>query len=154
MIYLEAPNKDQYDKEDYSFSLFLAGGITNCPDWQKDMLHLLADQSILIYSPRRKNFPIHNPNAAYEQIKWEFDYLAKADVISFWFCKEIMCPIVLYELGRWANTKKKIFVGVDPLYPRRQDVEIQLQLARPDIEIVYDINSLVDKIKAEGAQSV
>ena len=67
MIYQEAPNREKTSFP-YKKSLFLAGGITGCPDWQKEMIHLLNDEPILIYSPRRKNFPIHNPNAAYEQI--------------------------------------------------------------------------------------
>ena len=152
MIYIESPFEveDGYNKK----SIFLARGITGCPDWQANMVQLLNDLELIVFNPRRTNFPIHNPNAAREQIKWEFDYLAKSDIISFWFCKETMCPIVLYELGRWANSKKKIFIGMDPSYQRRQDVEIQTQLARPEIKIVYDLKDLSDQIKEVVVQFV
>jgi hypothetical protein len=31
-----------------SVDLFLAGGITNCPDWQAEAIKLLGDQDIVI----------------------------------------------------------------------------------------------------------
>ena len=53
-------------------TVFLAGGITGCSDWQQEMVELLADTEYLLANPRRKNFPIGNPEAAEEQIKWEW----------------------------------------------------------------------------------
>ena len=43
-------------------------------------------------------------------------------------------------------TSKPIFIGVDPKYQRRQDVEIQTKLARPEIEIVYSLEDLANQI--------
>lgn len=138
MIYVEAPNRITENK----VSLFLAGGITGCPDWQSEMVKSLDDLDIVVYNPRRKNFPIGDPDAAPKQIKWEYDMLRKSEIISFWFCKETMCPIVLFELGAWSMTGKPLTVGMDPKYERRQDVEIQLSLARPEIEIRYNLEEL------------
>ena len=128
-------------------SVFLAGGITGCPDWQQEMRQLLSDTDFILLNPRRSNFPIHDPNAARKQIAWEHNHLRKADSILFWFCKETIQPIVLYEIGAWSMTDKPIFIGVHPEYQRRQDVEIQTELARREVRIVYSLQKLADQIK-------
>jgi len=144
---IEAPSSNFLELK-YSFqSLFLAGGITGCPDWQRDLIAILDDVYIVLLNPRRKDFPIHDPSASMKQIKWEYDALRKADMISFWFPKETLCPIVLYELGAWSMTDKQIFIGVHPEYPRRQDVEIQTSLVRPEVEITYSLYDLANQIK-------
>lgn len=139
MIYVEALDKlvGTIDK-----SVFLAGGITGCPDWQQDMRRLLRDADLILLNPRRANFPIGDPDAAQEQIAWEHNHLREASAILFWFPCETLCPIVLYELGAWSMANKPIFVGVHPDYSRRRDVEIQTRLARPEVEIVYSLEDL------------
>ena len=128
-------------KEDGSVKLFLAGGITNCPDWQSEMINNLSDEKLTIFSPRRKNFPIDDPDAAEEQITWEYNWLKDADIISFWFSEGSMNPIVLYELGMWGNSRQiPIFIGVHPEYERKQDVIIQSTLAKPGMIIASSIN--------------
>ena len=97
MRYIEAVS--EYIRQEGDKSLFIAGGITDCPDWQQDIVKLLSDTDITLLNPRRSNFPIHDPNAALEQIAWEHEMLRCARAISFWFPKETICPIVLYELG-------------------------------------------------------
>lgn len=145
-FYVEAPNYigagglSYPDGKTFKTSIFLAGGITGCPDWQSDMRYMLYD--LIIFNPRRENFPIGDPNEALEQITWEHHYLRVADIILFWFPFDTLCPIVLYELGAWSMTEKPIFVGVHPDYKRRQDVEIQTKLARPDITIASSIQEL------------
>jgi len=130
-------------------SLFLAGGITGCENWQQEMRKFLNNVPIVLFNPRRKDFPIDDPSAAQAQIEWEFEYLRKASMILFWFPKETLCPIVLYELGSWSMTDKKIFVGIHPEYKRKQDVEIQTKLVREEIQIVYDLGTLSEQVIAE-----
>ena len=144
MKYLEAPNKYVRNGER---SVFLAGGITGCPDWQQEMVSLLGDTDLTLLNPRRANFPIGDKGAAFAQIKWEHEYLHLSDSILFWFCAETLCPIVLYELGAWSMTAKPIFVGVARGYARTQDVEIQTQLARPGVKINYSLQKLADEVK-------
>jgi hypothetical protein len=127
-------------------SLFLAGGITGCPDWQSQLIDLLADAPFDLFNPRRKNFPIQDPSAAAEQIAWEHRHLRQATAIAFWFAAEQLQPIVLYELGAWSMTRKQLFVGVHPAYQRRIDVEIQTRLARPEIRIVGSLEGLAEQI--------
>ena len=127
-------------------SLFLAGGITGCPDWQKEMIEKLKDSPLVLLNPRRASFPIEERNAAREQIEWEHIHLRKATAIAFWFPCETLNPIVLYELGAWSMTEKKLFVGVHPDYQRMQDVQIQTALARPDVQVVMSIDELARQI--------
>jgi len=147
MIYIESPNT--YTPKTLGLSkpkIFLAGGITNCPNWQEDMVKLLEDTDYILFNPRRENFPIHDPNAAFEQIKWEHNHLHYAYAILFWFPCETICPIVLYELGAWSMKDKPIFVGVHPDYQRKQDVEIQTKLVRPEVKIVYTLEELANQV--------
>ncbi|MBT3397685.1 hypothetical protein HOA55_03140 [archaeon] len=143
MKYIEAP--EIYGGKDKS--LFLAGGISNCPNWQEELANHLNNEDLVLLNPRRANFPINDSSAAEKQIQWEFNHLRKATAVSFWFPKETLCPIVLCELGAWSMTDKPLFIGIDPEYPRKQDVEIQTKLARPDIKIVYDLKSLSEQIR-------
>ena len=139
-------------EEGMGIRIFLAGGITNCPDWQTDIIAKLRGSRIItdldIYNPRRKNFPIHEPNASLEQIKWEFEKLKTADMIIFWFSRGSLNPIVLYELGMWGNSRNtKIIIGTDTEYERRRDVIIQTNLARPELPLLCSLEGIVEEIK-------
>jgi hypothetical protein len=143
MLYIECPQRLLEIKN----ALFLAGGISGCADWQSEMVELLRDTNYTILNPRRRDFPAGDPAAARTQIIWEYDHLRMAEKILFWFSPETLNPIVLYELGAWSMTDKPLFVGVHPQYKRRQDVEIQTALVRPDISIVYSLAELAQQIK-------
>ncbi|MEM7578734.1 MAG: nucleoside 2-deoxyribosyltransferase domain-containing protein [Cyanobacteria bacterium P01_A01_bin.80] len=131
-------------------AIFCAGGISNCPDWQSEMVELLKPLPWKIINPRRQNFPIHDPDAARQQIEWEHRHLRLATTILFWFPQETLCPITLYELGAWSMTDKPLFIGIHPNYPRRQDVEIQTSLVRPDVKIVYSLEDLANMVLSNG----
>jgi hypothetical protein len=151
MHIIEAPNQwDTSQATTPAPMLFLAGGISGCPDWQQDLIAMLkeAPAPLVLFNPRRANFPMRDPTAAREQITWEHTHLRLAQAISFWFPRETLNPITLYELGAWSMTPKQLFIGVHPGYQRRQDVEIQTALARPDIQIVYALEALAEHINA------
>ena len=128
-------------------SIFLAGGISGCSVWQTEMANLLKDTDLAVINPRRENYDMDDKSLEEVQIKWEFDHMNKVDIISFWFTPETVCPITLYELGKASMTNKIIFVGVDPNYSRKRDVEIQTKLIRPEIKIVSSIKELVEQVK-------
>lgn len=139
----EAPQR--YDGN--ALSLFLAGGITGCPDWQQEMIAALKETRLVLFNPRRANFPIGDPSAAYEQIEWEHTYLRRATAISFWFPMDTLNPITLYELGAWSmRTEKRIFVGCHPEYKRKQDVMIQTKLVRPHVQVTESFQQLCEWI--------
>jgi hypothetical protein len=127
-------------------SLFLAGEITGCQDWQKELRTLLQDVPLTLLNPRRSHFAMDDPDAAQIQIEWEHIHLRKATAIAFWFPHETLCPIALYELGAWSMTRKPLFVGVHPAYQRRQDVLIQTALVRPDIHPVSTLVELAQEV--------
>lgn len=142
MKYIESPNTYKGDEP----SIFLAGGITGCSNWQAWAVAYLSGNNIAIFNPRRENFPIHDPNAAEAQIRWEAEHLDKSDAVLFWFPHETLCPIVLYELGAWSMTKKPIFVGCHPEYQRRQDVIIQTAIKRPEVAVVDTVYELCAQV--------
>ena len=147
-IIVEAVNEVYSLENNSNIKLFLAGGITNCPDWQADLIKDIKNiPNLTIYNPRRKNFPIGDLNAAEQQITWEFNHLRDADIVTFWFSSGSLNPIVLYELGMWGNScDRPIIVGIDPDYERKHDVEFQTRLASPEIPIVYSLKDMAEEI--------
>jgi hypothetical protein len=144
-LIIEAPKEVYSLENNNNTKLFLAGGITGCSDWQSYVIEKLKDYSTLtVYNPRRKDFPINDPNASEEQITWEFEHLKNSDIIIFWFAKGSLNPIVLYELGMHGNSGNKIIlVGVDSDYERKQDVIIQTALARSDVSVYNSLDELI-----------
>lgn len=135
-----------FTKKDDDVLLFLAGGIQNCKEWQKEFIGYCNEfnpnygQHLVIFNPRRDNFPIHDKNAAREQIQWEFEWLEKVDIFSMYFDGPTVSdqPICFYELGRhlnrmitkWPNEyQNRVVLTVSPEFKRFQDVIIQTELA-------------------------
>lgn len=123
---------------------FLAGGITNCKEWQNAVLNKLnefeIDDNLIVFNPRRKNFPINDPTASFDQINWEFDYLEQCDIFSMYFDGPVQSdqPICFYELGRNIekmkmkfpdNWDKRIIITGNYQFKRINDVVIQTMLA-------------------------
>jgi hypothetical protein len=130
--YVEAPEQFRGDGP----SIFLAGGITHCPDWQATAVRLLAGQPTAVLNPRRRHFDVGDPSTAEAQIRWEHQHLRRASVVLFWFAAgPSPQPIALYELGATAAAGRRMAVGADPGYSRRTDVVIQLELARPELTV-------------------
>lgn len=138
-----------FTKKENDILLFLAGGIQNCKEWQKEFIGYCNEfnpqygQDLVIFNPRRDNFPIGDPNAAREQITWEFDWLEQVDIFSMYFDGPTVSdqPICFYELGRhlnrmitkWPNEyQNRIVLTVSPEFKRVQDVIIQTELACRD----------------------
>jgi hypothetical protein len=138
MRYYECPMR--YDGGD--LSLFLGGGITGCGDWQAWMRETLSDTDWVLLNPRRAEFDATDPNFDTVQIPWEHDHLGRATALMFWFPPETLCPITLYELGKYTPTCKPIILGIHPDYKRKRDVEMQTRLERPLIKIHYDLKDV------------
>lgn len=136
---------EYYKKQPKDICVFLAGGITNCRDWQKEVINFLKEEyefnldNLVLFNPRRDNFPIDDPSAAAEQIEWEFNMLEQCDIFSMYFVEsESDQPICMYELGRnicrmqmrfpidWEN---RIIITSDENYKRYNDVYWQTLLA-------------------------
>ena len=140
---------EAFQKKENQIGIFLAGGITNCSEWQNEVIKCLNDMSkyvedglekLVIFNPRRKNFPMDNPNAAEEQITWEFNFLEKCDIFSIYFdyTEKSDQPICFYELGRNLvkmeikfpeDFKERIVISYKENFKRAKDVIIQSNLA-------------------------
>jgi len=122
--------------------LFLAGGISNCPDWQEEAIVLLDEVEGIAYNPRRT--AKFTENIAGEQIEWEHSALRNSATVLFWFPAETLCPITLFELGVFSQRKDTpIFVGTHPDYQRKFDVIKQLELERPEARVRHNIKDMV-----------
>ncbi len=125
-------------------AIFLAGGITGCPDWQAEAIAMIGDADVDVLNPRRPDFDITDQDAAGQQIRWEFEHLHQADVIAFWFPDSPgPQPIALYELGRYVALGLDVVVGCDARYPRRFDVVTQIGLAGEAIEVFDELEHVV-----------
>ena len=146
MIVITAPEK--YVSQSGDVCVFLAGGITNCTNWQKEVIQTLrnkmkaideAERRLVVFNPRRDYYPVHDPSANQEQIEWEFKYLERCHIFSMYFCSgESDQPICMYELGRHlrriATERNRTFVDcaivtVEDGYKRHTDVLTQGRLA-------------------------
>ena len=148
--YIEAPNECNI-KPIYGRSIFLAGGITACVDWQKVAKDALmeTDKYEFILNPRRDDFDVTDTSVSAEQIEWEAKYIFHCNDILFWFSNETVQPITLFELGMNVthNTRSgKVFVGCDPDYSRRFDVVTQLKLHAPYIRVWDNLDDMMEHI--------
>ena len=152
MKIITAPEK--YERQPNDVCVFLAGGITNCREWQDELIKYFEDNftntdNLILFNPRRKNFPIHDKSASYIQIQWEFDALEQCDIFSMYFDSGVSDqPICMYELGRnicrmqmrFPNDwEKRIVVTSESEYKRKQDVVIQTGLATANkVSVEFD----------------
>ena len=134
---------ENYVKEAGDICVFLAGGITKCKEWQKDIISRLEGiketDHLVVFNPRRDNFDIKDPTATEKQIVWEFKMLEQCDIFSMYFCdSESDQPICFYELGRNiariqakypTSWQDRIIITVEPGFKRAKDVYLQTCLA-------------------------
>ena len=132
-----------------TLKVFLAGGICNCPNWQKNVIETLQNdtlpielsgdyKNVCLINPRRTD-RIEEPGAAQKQIEWEFDMIENCDVFTMYFAGgESDQPICMYELGRNIlkmqyeypkSWKDRIVITCNSNYKRLNDVLVQTGLA-------------------------
>lgn len=136
-----------YDLKENEISVFLAGGISNCPDWQKEVIERLSNDdklhgiTVVIFNPRRDVFDFSDKEASLKQVSWEFNYLSKCDVFSMFFCDApSVQPICFYELGRnimslqWRFDRwiDHFVLTVERGFSRIRDVDMQVFWALTD----------------------
>jgi hypothetical protein len=116
------------------------------PDWQAALERDLADLDIDIYNPRRDDWDstwdqsADNPQFR-EQVEWELDGLALANLIVLYLAPGTMSPISLLELGIYAaNGSKKLVVCCPEGFQRKGNVDIVCE--RYGVEQVSDLFEL------------
>lgn len=134
MIVITAPHLyiPKYD----DVTVFLAGGITGCRDWQNETIEHLRkfvgrdDTQVVVYNPRQENFDVNNPAATIDQITWEYQYLNQVDIFSMYFVGgDQIQPICMYELGRYIIMfEDEQVISTEKDYIRKIDVVNQVAL--------------------------
>ena len=127
------------EKARFETKIFLAGGISKCPNWQSEVLNNLQGLSVTVFNPRRPEIVLSDYDTSRKQIAWEFDRLEEANFFTMYFCKsESDQPICMYELGRNlvrfqnrfpVDWSWRIIVSVEEGYGRSNDVFLQTSLA-------------------------
>lgn len=136
---IDAPNEYPAGSD-----IFMGGGISNCPDWQSEIIEMLSDRDGIILNPRRHGE--YTEDIASEQIEWEYHALRSVKTVFFWFPKETLCPITLFELGVFTQMPDvKLIVGTHPEYARRFDVIKQLELARPEVDVQVSLRGMANE---------
>lgn len=144
MIEIKCPNVIKYKPLGMN-AIFMAGGITGCPDWQRTVVSQLSSiPNLILINPRRDDWDLSKSSE--EQITWEYYHLHLADYTYFWFPKEGQCAITLFELGAAIGEKRNIRVGVEPGYWRSLDVHKQVALAAPHITVVDNLYDLYEPV--------
>lgn len=146
---LVAPNVDTAGKVTEKW-VFLAGGITNCWDWQRYAINYLQKynlHNVLFINPRRDKWDMNaDQEESRKQILWEHKYLLESDIIFFWFPPETLCPITLFELGAALERYDNLIVACDPDYQRKFDVEVQAKLVQPDLTVYSSLDEALDEL--------
>lgn len=131
MKLIKAPQRS--DLED-NVVLFLAGSIDmgSAIDWQSRLTKdLQSIDNLVVCNPRRDDWDsswVQDPTPGtqfHEQVDWELDHLADADVIVYYFADGSASPITLLELGLFApDTDKSIIIYCTPSFYRYGNVKI------------------------------
>lgn len=152
---IQAPN-EEFTYFSYATwpKCFLGGGISNCPNWQNIVMDQLKNDpyDYLLLNPRRDDWP-EDPVEIKKQIKWEHQGLIRSQVRSFWFPKDTLCPITLFELGlSLADDNVTTIVGCDPEYKRKMDLQIQIPLYNKGVKIIYDLDYYITILREKMKQ--
>lgn len=154
-IYLKPP-EEPTKISNWEKTIFLAGSITGAKNWQEQAKDRLIPYFNVV-NPRRDNYDVLDPAIERQQITWEFTCLRLCDIVLFWFSNETLAPITLFELGKILASSRyqpwrKIYIGIDPEYKRKNDIIIQTQLENIDIsrKIRFNLDEMLDLIIEEN----
>ena len=133
-------------------NLFLGGTIDNgsfldCQKTLVDELNLSDTvHPIMIYNPRREDWPDSNDNNEIEkQINWELYHLERADLIVMNILGNSKSPISLMEIGLFAKNHKLI-VFCNPNFYRFDNVRIVCERYNIPLHTTNDILVIKNKI--------
>lgn len=143
-MYIQAP--DDVSLASQSTRIFLAGGISNCPVWQDEIIKFINIEKYDLINPRRRNDFESYGDIAAEQIAWEHNAFKHINACIFWFPSETLCPITLLELGKQLsyvgqeNIKRPLIIGWDPEYKRSFDLSQQIMLdTKYNSNVLYNV---------------
>ena len=97
----------------------------------------------MVANPRRNRLLASEGAEAACQIRWEYEFLKRARVVLFWFPKESLCPIALFELGKELGRNSCVFVGTHPDYARRFDIVTQVDCYKSGMTVYSELADVV-----------
>lgn len=149
-------------------SVFLAGSIEmgEADLWQGRVVEAMRAWLVqdtlqaVLYNPRRDDWDsswdqtVHDHNFN-EQVNWELDQLAKANIVFFNFDPKTMSPITLLELGLCIGWNKKLVVVCPPDYMRCGNVRITCMRAGVPVysSLIVGISKLKHFFETEAPPS-
>ncbi|KFA73907.1 hypothetical protein S40288_00868 [Stachybotrys chartarum IBT 40288] len=132
-------------------TLFLAGTTTAVDnvDWREKLSSSLAEHPITIFNPNRPDWGStwrEDVNFApwREQVLWELDKQAKADLVVVYFHPATVAPISLLEFGLSAQVPGKVVAIAPEGYSKRGNVQLVCQ--KFGIDFLDNINNLHEVI--------
>ena len=131
--------------------IFLAGSIEmgTAERWQARVIEACRDMPGTILNPRRDDWDaswvqsIGNEKFR-EQVEWELDAQANADLIAFYFSADTKSPITLLELG--LCIQGPIIVCCPQGFWRKGNVDIVCK--RHGVECTASFEDFVERIRA------
>ena len=128
-------------------SVFLAGTTTSVDkiDWREKLSASLSEHPITIFNPNRPDWDSTWREditfAPYrEQVLWELDKQARADLVVVYFHPATAAPISLLEFGLSARIPGKVVAIAPEGYSKRGNVQIVCQ--KFGIEFLDNIDKL------------
>ena len=94
MKILQSPEEYFFKEKEDKILIFLAGGITNCSNWQDSLIESLKPilkekeyfQNLILINPKRESsIALNNEEEIIKQIKWEYKYLNQCDIFTMFF---------------------------------------------------------------------
>ncbi len=126
---------EYYSPKNNEVCVFLAGGITDCDDWQQEVIYYLKlisedkTDRLVIFNPRRNKWPKNGDSEEIRrQIHWEVDYINMSNIFSMYFTNTEKSdqPICFYELAKYLNKAYKI-ISYQEGFKRALDIDIQIE---------------------------
>jgi len=145
----------------HEYALYLAGGMSNCPNWQKEftqhfenlkddcqtMMRCFWLNNLTIINPRRNNYDPTKKSEVKKQTMWEYSHIKSSDAMVFYFPEESICSSALLQYGKCLASNKKIFLGIDESYTKLLDLYTITRLERPDQPINYSLKDLIEEVQ-------
>lgn len=132
-------------------SIFLAGTTSQVDptDWRQALSTSLTDLPITIYNPYRADWDSSwrediDFAPFREQVEWELDRQAQADLVVVYFHPATKAPVSLLELGVWVRVPGKTIVVCPEGYWKRGNVQIVCE--KFDVEMLDGVDGLKDAI--------
>ena len=122
---------------------YLAGGIY---PWREELIDLLKP-SEAFYRAAIIN-PIAPEYSPEINTPWEFNNIRHSDCIVFWFSRDAVSPITLFEMGAGCRDHLKgMVVGVENGNPIRAEIVEQLRLYRPGLRVAETLLELKEEME-------